>query len=91
MGYSPLLVFDVGENQIGGFLFGELVHVDDQIVVAQVIAAFTCHPADEIVAGFINGMPPYAYHRTISGSRDYYENYLIKFSMIMLMFQLFLH
>ena len=38
------------ENHVNDLILGKPVRIDDQIVVAQVIAAFTCHPADEIGA-----------------------------------------
>ncbi len=54
------------------YSLGFIIHGDRKVITPT--KTFMLH------AGFINGMPPYAYHRTIPGSSDYYENYLIKFS-----------
>ncbi len=54
------------------YSLGFIIHGDRKVITPT--KTFMLH------AGFINGIPPYAYHRTIPGSLDYYENYLIKFS-----------
>ena len=54
------------------YSLGFIIHGDRKVITPT--KTFMLH------AGFINGMPPYAYHRTIPGSSDYYENYLVKFS-----------
>ena len=54
------------------YSIGFIIHGDRKVITPT--KSFMLH------AGYINGMAPYVYHRTIPGSDDYYENYLIKFS-----------
>lgn len=54
------------------YSIGFIIHGDRKVITPT--KSFMLH------AGYINGMPPYVYHRTIPGSTDYYESFLIKFS-----------
>ncbi|MBQ7613950.1 MAG: helix-turn-helix transcriptional regulator [Butyrivibrio sp.] len=54
------------------YSLGLIIHGDRKVITPT--KSFMLHK------GYINGMPPFAYHRTVPGSADYYENYLIKFS-----------
>ncbi len=54
------------------YSIGFIIHGDRKIITPT--KSFLIH------AGCINGMPPYVYHRTVPGSTDYYESYLLKFS-----------
>ncbi len=54
------------------YSLGFIIHGDRKVITPT--KSFFLHP------GYINGMPPYIYHRTIPASEEYYENYLIKFS-----------
>ena len=49
-----------------------IIHGDRKVITPT--KSFSLHE------GYINGIPPFVYHRTIPGSTDYYESYLLKFS-----------
>ncbi len=49
-----------------------IIHGDRKVITPT--KSFSLHE------GYINGIPPYVYHRTVPGSTDYYESYLLKFS-----------
>ena len=54
------------------YSLGFIIHGDRKVITPT--KTFVLH------SGYINGMAPFVYHRTVPGSKDYYENYLIKFS-----------
>lgn len=54
------------------YSIGFIIHGDRKVITPT--KSFMLH------AGYINGMAPFVYHRTVPGSRDYYESYLLKFS-----------
>ncbi len=54
------------------YSIGFIIHGDRKVITPT--KSFMLH------SGYISGMAPYIYHRTVPGSTDYYESYLVKFS-----------
>ena len=54
------------------YSIGFIIHGDRKVITPT--KSFTLH------SGYISGMAPYVYHRTVPASADQYESYLLKFS-----------